>query len=93
MFEIFEEHESQVRSYCRKFPILFDQAHNAELISASGEKYIDFFNGAGALNYGHNNPYIKKAVLDYLAKDNIIHALDMYTVAKQDFLQASSKNR
>ena len=88
MFEIFEEHESQVRSYCRKFPILFDQAHNAELISASGEKYIDFFNGAGALNYGHNNPYIKKAVLDYLAKDNIIHALDMYTVAKQDFLQA-----
>lgn len=88
MFEVFEQQESQVRSYCRKFPVLFAQARNSELISADGERYIDFFNGAGALNYGHNNPYIKKAILDYLANDNIIHALDMYTVAKQEFLQA-----
>lgn len=88
MFEVFEQRESQVRSYCRKFPILFEQAKNAELISASGERYIDFFNGAGALNYGHNNPYIKKAVMEYLSNDNIIHALDMYTVAKQEFLKS-----
>lgn len=88
MFEVFEQRESQVRSYCRKFPILFSQARNAELIAADGQRYIDFFNGAGALNYGHNNPYIKKAVMDYLANDSIIHALDMYTVAKEAFLQS-----
>lgn len=87
MFDIFENQESQVRSYCRKFPVLLAKARNSELISAKGEHYIDFFNGAGALNYGHNNPYIKKAVMDYLAEDSIIHALDMYTVAKQEFLQ------
>ena len=88
MFEVFEQRESQVRSYCRKFPILFSQARNAELIAADGQRYIDFFNGAGALNYGHNNPYIKQAVMDYLASDSIIHALDMYTVAKEAFLQS-----
>lgn len=87
MFDIFEEHESQVRSYCRKFPVLFAKAKNSELIAADGVRYIDFFNGAGALNYGHNNPYVKKAVMDYLADDSIIHALDMYTVAKQEFLR------
>ncbi len=88
MFEIFEEKESQVHSYCRNFPILFHHANNAELFSADGTKYIDFFAGAGAINYGHNNPYIKKAIMDYLSEDNVIHALDMYTVAKQDFLKS-----
>lgn len=88
MFEIFEEKESQVHSYCRNFPILFHQAKNAELFSADGTRYIDFFAGAGAINYGHNNPYIKKAIMDYLSEDNVIHALDMYTVAKQDFLKS-----
>jgi len=88
MFNVFEQIESQVRSYCRKFPIMFSHARNAELISAAGEKYIDFFCGAGAVNYGHNNPFIKKAILDYLAEDRIIHALDMYTVAKGAFLEA-----
>lgn len=83
---IFEEKESQVRSYCRKFPFVFEKARNSEIFTAEGERYIDFLNGAGALNYGHNNPYIKKAVLEYLADDNIMHALDMFTVAKEQFL-------
>lgn len=86
MFEIFEECESEVRSYCRKFPALFSKAKNAILIDKEGREYIDFFAGAGAINFGHNNPYIKKAILDYLADDNIIHALDMYTDAKERFI-------
>lgn len=88
MFEVFEERESQVHSYCRHFPILFKEAKNSELYSVDGQRYIDFFAGAGAINYGHNNSYIKKAVMDYLLEDNIIHSLDMYTVAKQDFLSS-----
>ena len=51
-----------------------------------GTQYIDFFAGAGAMNYGHNNSYIKSAILEYLSEDHIIHALDMYTKAKEDFL-------
>lgn len=83
---VFESYESKVRSYCRKYPVEFKKAINAELYSVDGVRYIDFLDVAGSLNYGHNNPYIKKAILDYLAEDNIINALDMFTQAKEDFL-------
>ena len=60
MFEVFEKNESEVRSYCRKFPAVFSEAKNALLIDTDGKEYIDFFAGAGAINFGHNNPYIKR---------------------------------
>jgi 2,4-diaminobutyrate 4-transaminases len=84
---IFEEHESQVRSYCRKYPVIFSQALNSELFDVEGNRYIDFLAVAGSMNYGHNNPEIKKAILDYLSEDRPINMLDMYTEAKADFLQ------
>lgn len=87
MFEIFENRESQVRSYCRKYPAVFERAKNAEIFTVDGERYIDFLAVAGSMNYGHNNPEIKKAVLDYLSEDRIINSLDMYTAAKQEFLE------
>lgn len=83
---IFERRESNVRSYCRNFPIVFDKAKNATLITNDGKEYIDFFAGAGTINYGHNNPAIKSAVLEFMAEDHILHALDMFTVAKEKFL-------
>ena len=87
MFDVFEKRESAVRSYCRKYPVVFEKAKNAEIFSVDGKRYIDFLAVAGSVNYGHNNSYIKKAVLDYLSEDNIINALDMYTQAKEDFLR------
>ena len=86
MLEVFEKTESQVRSYCRKYPVEFKKAKNAELFSVDGERYIDFLAVAGSMNYGHNNPEIKAAIMEYLADDNIINALDMYTEAKEEFL-------
>ena len=83
---IFGEVESQVRSYCRKFPVEFSKARNSELFAKDGTRYIDFLDVAGSMNYGHNNPYIKKAIVDYLADDTIINALDLYTEAKAAFL-------
>lgn len=87
MFEIFERKESQVRSYCRKYPVVFDMAKNAEMFSESGRRYIDFLAVAGSMNYGHNNPEIKKSILDFLGEDHIINALDMYTKTKEEFLR------
>lgn len=84
---IFGEVESQVRSYCRKFPVEFSKARNSVLFAKDGSRYIDFLDVAGSMNYGHNNPYIKKSIMDYLAEDNIINALDLYTEAKADFLR------
>jgi diaminobutyrate-2-oxoglutarate transaminase len=86
--EIFAARESAVRSYCRAWPTVFDRASGSWLYDEDGRGYLDFFAGAGALNYGHNNPVLKQALLDYLAGDRVIHSLDMFTVAKRDFLTA-----
>ena len=79
---IFEDRESAVRSYCRIWPKVFDRAAGSWLYDEDGRAYLDFFTGASALNYGHNNPALKRALLDYLAGDRVIHSLDMHTVAK-----------
>lgn len=83
---IFETRESNVRSYCRSFPTLFHRAKGAFIYSESGEAYIDFLAGAGALNYGHNNDYIKQKVISYLDADAIAHGLDFHTSAKEQFI-------
>lgn len=85
---IFEDRESAVRSYCRSWPKIFDRATGSWLYDEDGCAYLDFFTGASALNYGHNNPALKRALLNYLAEDRVIHSLDMYTAAKRDFLTA-----
>ncbi|WP_430333200.1 diaminobutyrate--2-oxoglutarate transaminase [Rhodococcus sp. ACT016] len=84
---IFESLESGVRSYCRNWPTVFETASGAWMRDESGREYLDFFAGAGALNYGHNNPVMKTALVDYLVGDGITHGLDMSTVAKRDFLK------
>jgi diaminobutyrate-2-oxoglutarate transaminase len=84
---VFDRRESVVRSYCRTWPTVFDQASGAEQIAEDGTRYLDFFSGAGALNYGHNHPALKKALQDYLSGDGVIHSLDTYSVAKREFLE------
>lgn len=85
--QIFELLESQVRSYSRSFPAIFTKAQGCYLFDRQGNKYLDFFSGAGALNYGHNNPLLKRRLIEYLENDGITHALDMATEAKQQFLE------
>jgi diaminobutyrate-2-oxoglutarate transaminase len=86
--EIFERLESEVRSYCRSFPRVFAKALDSRLIGEDGSEYVDFLAGAGVLNYGHNNPQLKQALLRYIADDGITHGLDLATVAKRSFLEA-----
>ncbi len=83
----FENYESAVRSYCRSFPAVFHKAKGAMLYDEDGNAYIDFFCGAGALNYGHNNDDIRDALIAYLQSDGILHGMDMYTPAKREFLE------
>lgn len=85
---IFEDRESAVRSYCRAWPKVFDRAVGSWLYDEDGRAYLDFFTGASALNYGHNNPVLKGALLNYLVEDRVVHSLDMFTVAKSEFLIA-----
>jgi diaminobutyrate-2-oxoglutarate transaminase len=83
-----ERLESEVRSYCRLWPVAFAEARGSVLYDVNGAEYIDFFAGAGVMNYGHNDPAIKQVVVDYLLRDGIVHSLDMATSAKIEFLQA-----
>lgn len=82
----FENYESSVRSYCRHFPAVFTKGKGAMMYDEEGNGYIDFFCGAGALNYGHNNDYIRNKLIEYLQADGILHGMDMYTPAKRAFL-------
>ena len=84
---IFENLESEVRGYIRSFPTIFASAKGAILKDEQDVEYIDFFAGAGTLNYGHNNEHIQEALIKYLQEDGIVHGLDMATTAKKEFLQ------
>ncbi len=85
---IFKTTESEVRSYCRSFPVVFERSEGDWLYDDQGNAYLDFLSGAGTLNYGHNNPHLKSALLQYIEKDGVTHGLDMHTSAKADFLHA-----
>lgn len=89
---VFEENESVVRSYCRKYPVVFEKAKGSYIYDTEGKAYLDFLAGCGALNYGHNNDEIKGAVIEYLMQDNITHAMDMYTKAKAEFIETFKTN-
>ncbi len=86
--KIFEEIESEVRSYARSFPRIFNKAQGEFLYDEDGNEYLDFLAGAGTLNYGHNHPVFKEALLDYIQNDGITHGLDLHTKAKVEFLES-----
>ncbi|MEE9493638.1 MAG: diaminobutyrate--2-oxoglutarate transaminase [Gammaproteobacteria bacterium] len=86
--DVFSEIESNVQSYARAFPCIFDKACGAELWDIENNRYLDFLAGAGTLSYGHNNPVFKKSLLDYIESDAITHSLDLHTKAKKRFLEA-----
>ncbi len=89
---IFDRLESEVQSYARSFPVVFEKAQGAYLFDQEGNKYIDFLAGAGSLNYGHNNPVLKQALMDYIDADGITHSLDLHTAAKAKFLESFERN-
>lgn len=88
---IFDQRESDIRAYCRVYPTVFDTAKNARQVDENGKEYIDFFAGAGVLNFGHNNERMKEAMIAYLQRDGVLHSLDLHTTAKREFLEAFTK--
>src|SRR6202167_1373164 len=85
--DICEEWETECAGFIRLFPPRFVRSLGSLLSGEDGSEYIDFFAGAGTLNYGHNNPLFKQALLDYIERDGIIHALDLATRAKREFIE------
>src|SRR5690606_939297 len=73
MTDIFDKIESEVQSYARAFPVVFQRAEGSWLHDVDGNAYLDFLAGAGTLNYGHNNPHLKQALIEYIESDGITH--------------------
>ena len=84
---VFDELESEVQSYARNFPVVLDRAKGVYVHDRDGNAYLDFLAGAGSLNYGHNHPKLRDGLIEYLQCDGITHSLDLYTVAKESFLE------
>lgn len=90
--QIFTTYESNVRSYCRSFPTVFTTAKGAYIYDEDDKEYIDFFSGAGALNYGHNPERINNKIIEYLNTNGIVHAMDMYARPKREFIDYFQNN-
>ncbi len=84
---IYDRFESEARSYCRSFPVEFSAARNATLTASDGREFIDFLAGCSSLNYGHNDPDMKQALIDHITADGLAHGLDMHTSAKRAFME------
>lgn len=84
---VFERRESAVRSYCRNLDAVLAGGRGSVVWDADGVEYLDFLAGAGALNYGHNDPDMQHALIEYIAGGGIAHGLDLHTGAKRAFLE------
>lgn len=87
-----ERLESQIRGYVRSFPTVFESASGALLRDTQGRTFVDFFAGAGTLNYGHNNPKVVQSLIEYLQRNGVMHGLDTATTAKVQFLESFEAN-
>ena len=91
-FSVFKRRESEARSYCRGFDAVFTTARGSEITDADGRRYIDFLAGCSSLNYGHNDPDMKAALIEHIAGDGLAHGLDLHTEAKAGFLAAFERH-
>jgi diaminobutyrate-2-oxoglutarate transaminase len=84
---IYTRRESKVRSYCRTMPRQFVKAMGPWMYDDQGGRYLDFLSGCSTLNYGHNHPVLKQALIEHIQNDGITHGLDLHTQAKAEFLR------
>ena len=85
---VYADLESDVRSYCRSWPTTFVSASGSTVTDQSGKQYLDFFAGAGALSFGHNDPQLIDAAITHLRSGGLLHSLDTHTPEKGHLLEA-----
>ena len=89
--DAFEDFESNVRFYCRRWPAVFTSSHGSVLIDEDANEYLDFFAGAGVLSYGHNHPELVEVAISHLQSGKILHSLDTFTAEKRAFLETINR--
>ncbi|MDA9405343.1 diaminobutyrate--2-oxoglutarate aminotransferase [Bradyrhizobium sp. CCBAU 45384] len=66
--------------------VILSRARGSIALTVDGRRIIDFYSGAGSLNYGHNNHQIREAILEYLTSDAVVSGFDMATSAELRFV-------
>ncbi|MEO6015422.1 MAG: diaminobutyrate--2-oxoglutarate transaminase [Devosia sp.] len=84
---IFLSRESEARGYSRSFDAVFRSAKGSTMVGEDGTEYIDFLAGCASLNYGHNDPDMKHALIKHIAEDGLAQGLDLFTTSKRAFLR------
>jgi diaminobutyrate-2-oxoglutarate transaminase len=79
--------ESSARTYARWFPIVPVRARGMTVEGADGRRYLDCLSGAGTLVLGHNHPVVLEAIRGVLERGAPLHALDLATPEKDDFVE------
>jgi diaminobutyrate-2-oxoglutarate transaminase len=79
--------ESNVRYYPGIFPDVFDRADGSFMYSREGRRYLDFYAGSSSLNYGHNPPELKRALIAYIESGGIFTAMDLDTRIRRVFME------
>lgn len=66
--------EGGTLSYPKGLPMAIQRARGATVEDVDGNKYVDFFAGAGVMSIGHGNPAVVQAVVEQAPE--LTHALD-----------------
>lgn len=82
--------ESNAKNYCRDFPGTYVSASGGWIRDKNSRKYLDFLSGCGALNYGHNHPILKEALIRHITNDGLSMSLDLETDKKLEFMESFS---
>jgi diaminobutyrate-2-oxoglutarate transaminase len=80
-----ERYEHEANSYAKTYKHKFVSASGAHLFDDRGKRYIDCLNGFGVNPFGHNAPFMKRAILEFLEGDRLWQANDMFTDERVKF--------
>ncbi|MBS3819119.1 aspartate aminotransferase family protein [bacterium] len=78
-------HESSALSYPKGMPMALKRGKGATIEDVDGNKYIDFFGGAGVLNVGHSNPEVIESASEQLSR--LTHSLDVPNPARMKLVE------
>lgn len=88
---LFEQHESSARGYCRRFEPIFVSASGSIMTDVENKEYIDFLAACGSLNYGHNDPDMGRALVEHIGNNGLSAALDLFSIPKGAFIEAFNR--
>ncbi|KAA0160377.1 hypothetical protein FNF28_05456 [Cafeteria roenbergensis] len=80
-------HESNARTYVRRFPFAIKSAKGCKLTDTDGKEYYDCKNVAGTLALGHNHDIVIDAAKKFLDSGAPIQSLDMATPEKKAYME------